>query len=143
MRWSDFFLKYLEPYKGVDYIYDQDRGYIVWRRGTGENTELLHIRAFKYGCGFATELLEEMLERLEKNPPFYSVFGFMLSSNAPIRRFYEKHGFHYQEIVGPYKGGNAVMVWQDYEVLYKNLIKGGLKEDDQNKNCSLCGGTHR
>lgn len=104
MDFQTFEAKYLLPFDGLSHIFDPVKGYIVWRAGTGNNTELLHIRAFEEGKGYAKELIGEMLKKLAQNPPYVSVFGFALSSRAHLRGVYTALGFNVSaDIDGVYK----------------------------------------
>ena len=46
MKLEIFKNKYIDPFYGLEYIYIEEEGYIVWRVGTGENIEMLHLRTF-------------------------------------------------------------------------------------------------
>jgi len=116
---EEFKEKYITPFGRLGYIFD-DRGYIVWREGTGNNIELLHIGVFEKRKGYGRQLVKEMLERLEENPPYFSVFGFTRTSNKIAHSFYKTLGFNLVPLAGLYKDGSAVMFWQDYEIL-KNV----------------------
>lgn len=112
--------KYLAPFEGLHHIFWPEKGYIVWRSGTGNNTELLHIGTFSHGKGYAKELIREMLNELKSKPPFYSVFGFALSSREELRPIYKALGFNISDnITGMYKGGPAFMFSASYEALQK------------------------
>ena len=108
---------YLEPYGKVNYCWTLGLGYIVWRRGTGDNVELLHIRTFHPGRGDGRGLVYQMLDALISSPPYYSVFGFTRTSNEEAQRFYGALGFNLQPVVGLYAEGTAVMFWQSYAEL--------------------------
>lgn len=83
--------KHVKSFGASGFISDE-RGYIVWRKGTGDNVELLHIKSLKPGGG--TSLLRDMLEAVET---YHSVFGFCLRSNQRALDFYAANGFklHY------------------------------------------------
>lgn len=112
MNFEEFFGHYVQKYLSQYYMFFPGRGYIVWRFGTGENVELLHIRSFKTGQGLGPRLVKVMLRELKKNPPFYSIFGMMLAANEPVIKMYQKMGFNTMECPFPYKGGNSVMMYQ-------------------------------
>lgn len=116
MKWLTFANKNLLPFSTLEHIFDE-RGYIVWRVGTGGNVELLHIRSLKKGKG--KELVRDMLSVLKDNKPYYSVFGFCLASNKKAIRFYTKLGFTLEKLQGPYKKDSSVFFWQDYKKLYE------------------------
>lgn len=108
----------LEPFKNVYHIHD-DRGYIVWRVGTGLNVELLHIKATYKGAG--RELLRAMLKALQSNPPYHTVFGFTRWGNEEAARFYPSCGFDCTVVSGVYRDGAAVVFSAPYEQLCKTL----------------------
>ena len=107
--------KYLLPYSGVSYLYDKDKGYIVWRRGTGDNVELLHIRTFEHRKGYAKELVKAMLNQLVYKPPYYSVFGFGIL-RGELDEIYMALGFRVIPIPGPTKS-EGILFWQSFEKL--------------------------
>lgn len=116
MNRNEFQEKYVKPFNDLSYIYDE-RGWIVWRTGTGENVELLHIRVHEKRKGHGKGLVQEMLKKLEGNPPYYSVFGFTRVSNEEAQSFYRALGFDLSEIPGIYKDGRAILFSQEYEKL--------------------------
>lgn len=118
MNFEDFEKKYIKPFTGLDYVFLPGKGFVVWRLGTGGNSELLHIMTFSHGKGHAKELVKEMMKNLLKNPPFYSVFGFALSSRTELKKIYTNLGFLITEdIPAPYLGGPAFIFHQSYEKL--------------------------
>lgn len=117
MKYESFLEEYIDPFTDVSFIYDEDRGYIVWRLGTGQNVELLHIRTFEHGQGYGKELFHLMLDALKDDAPYYSIFGFTRVSNNEAHNFYAALGFELQPIKGLYKDGLAIMFWQSYYVL--------------------------
>lgn len=115
---AEFEKKYLEPFRELHYVFWPEKGFIVWRLATGENVELLHLRSFKFGRGYAKELIAEMVKQLEKNPPYYSVFGFSLNNRPELKEIYKRLGFNTTEdIEPPYKGSRSVIFWQDFQTL--------------------------
>ena len=116
---NNFFEKYINPFKEVSFIYD-DRGFIVWRPGTGDNTELLHIRTFKKRKGYGKQLFLEMLELLKANPPYYSIFGFTRVDNIEAHNFYTALGFTLETINGLYHAGECRVFWAPYRSLLDN-----------------------
>lgn len=118
----------VERYGPCRYIYFPQQGYIVWRRGTGDNTELLHIRTFRKGQGFGRKLVYAMLDQLRGDPPYHSVYGFTRVSNADAQNFYGALGFERQEVKGIYADGRAVLFWQSYERL--RIIKDLWEQGD-------------
>ena len=114
----DIFIRdYVKPFGNVHYEYTKDVGFIVWRRGTGGNVELLHIRAEEYRKGYGRWLFHRMLKCLLAEPPYYSVFGFTLVTNHRARAFYESLGFHCREVEGIYRDGRTVLFWRGYNSL--------------------------
>ena len=111
-----FLKEVIIPFKNVEYIYN-DSGYIVWREGTGNNVELLHIRTFEKGKGYGRKLVYAMLNTM--SPPYYSIFGFTRTSNIEAQNFYAVLGFKLQPIEGVYKDGNGFLFWQSYDLLRK------------------------
>ena len=112
---------YLDPFQDLDYRYIADRGFIVWRPGTGNNVELLHIRTFEKGKGWGKGLLDLMLNDLKRDPPYYSIFGFTRVGNLEAQKFYGALGFKLQEVNGLYKEGSAVLFWQSYKSLVERM----------------------
>lgn len=114
---DEFHAKYVAKFSPQSYLFSPTYGFIVWRLGTGENVELLHIRVFKSGQGHGTKLISAMINELKKNPPFYSIFGFTLKSNTAAITMYKKAGFNIAECPFPYKGGPATVFSQSFEEL--------------------------
>lgn len=122
---KEFKNKYIKKFKGLDFIYWQDKGYIVWRVGTGENTELLHIRTFTKNKGYAKELIKALVKKLDKNPPYFSIFGFSLVSEERkyLKDVWQKLGFNISnEIQGIYKGGPTIIFFQNFEILKNKYL---------------------
>jgi hypothetical protein len=113
--------KYVEPYTRIETRETPD-GYIVWRLGTGENIELLHLKSFKDGGGF--RLVRLMLNELLKTPPYSSVFGFTRIVNTEAHRFYEKCGFTLSMVDGIYADGRAVVFSAKFEKLCEKQLDG-------------------
>lgn len=100
------------------YIYN-DKGYLAWKMGTGENIEIKFIEVSEKGKGYATELVREMLTHIE---PYHSVYVFRLAGNESAGHFYRKCGFEETTIKGLYGGDDAVLGVASYEILCKNLL---------------------
>lgn len=130
INYHEFSQKYLFPFGTIRHYYSKDSGYIVWRLGTGENAELLHIRTFHKGRGYGRELVYHMLDQLSYNPPYYSVFGFTRTSNEEAQRFYGALGFNLHLVDGLYAEGTAIMFWQSYERLLAEKLKHGDLQKD-------------
>ena len=108
--------KVLKPYIGVHLI-EHENGYIVWRRGTGDNAEMLHLKTFSPGKGTGRELIKAMLRKLKENPPYATVFGFTRSVNIPAQKFYRSLGFNLSPVEGVYADGSAVIFSQLFSTL--------------------------
>lgn len=127
MTLKEFYEHYVESYLPQYYLFFPRKGYIVWRLGTGENFELLHVRAFQTGKGLGIRLVRAMLREIKKRkPPFYSIWGFTRANNKPAIKWYKAMGFNTQECNGPYKYGKSVIFWQSFDKLCEKL----LKDDD-------------
>lgn len=130
LHFDDFMKDYLKPFNGCKYFYDSERGFIVWRTGTGLNVELLHVRAFRLRQGFGRVLVHHMLDCLNlEGPPYYSVYGFTRVSNERAIEFYHALGFQTQHVVGLYKDGEAVMFWQDFDVLMEAMDEDRVRRE--------------
>lgn len=114
---AEFERRYVAPFGDVNYIFSEGRGFIVWRRGSGGNVELLHIKAFERGKGYGHELFREMMEQLACDPPRTSVFGFTWVGNDEAKAFYGGLGFNLQEVDGIYDDGKAILFWQRFDLL--------------------------
>lgn len=104
----------ITPFQHVYHIHDED-GYVVWRRASGNNVELLHIRSSRSGGG--TALLLKMLKELLTNPPYATVFGFARVSNIQAREFYQRVGFTCSCVTGVYSEGSATIFSARYDDL--------------------------
>lgn len=115
MRSQKELLKRLDSYKGFDYIYWKDKGYLAWHLSTGENYEMLFLEVKEKKKGIATQLFKEFVKKVE--PPFNSVFAFRRADNEEAKIFYNKLGFQQLEIPGIYKEVNAVIMWIKFSKL--------------------------
>lgn len=91
------------------YVIRSASGYIVWRRGTGDNVELLYIKGTEKGEGY--RLFLSMLHALKRDPPYEgkgTVFGFTRESNLNAMAFYDRQGFSLSRVRGVYAEGTAV-----------------------------------
>jgi hypothetical protein len=104
----------VRPYQAVHY-HRGPEGYIVWRRGTGGNVELLHLHANEPGGG--KRLLAAMLSRLLDCPPYATVFGFTRAGNVRGQQFYLDNGFDLTTVKGVYADGSAVVFSQSFDRL--------------------------
>jgi GNAT superfamily N-acetyltransferase len=121
---GEFTARYIEPFTSVDYIYDQ-RGFIVWRRGTGDNVELLHIRTFELRKGYGYDLVREMVERLKVNPPRHCVFGFTWAGNREASAFYGALGFTLCDVSGVYANVETILFHQRWVDLCERMGSNG------------------
>ncbi len=114
--------KYIFPYKGISYIYIPEVGFIVWRFSTGLNAELLHIRVFNHGHNYGKSLVSFMLNEIEASPPYYTVFGFGLSSNQNAKKFYRSCGFNIADGLNfPYKKVDSFVFYAPFDELKAGL----------------------
>lgn len=119
---SEFYIKKILPYTGVATLYQKGKGYVCWRRGTGLNIEILHLRVFKKRRGYATQLIRDMTECLAREMrPYHSVFVFCLANNAPAIAAYESFGFKMTKIDGLYKHDHAMIGWVKFEDLCEKM----------------------
>lgn len=119
MNYDQFYKTYISEFKELNFIFEQDYGFIVWRIGTGNNIELLHIKTFKKRQGIGKALIIKMLEELKTNKPYHSIFGFTRIDNLEAEKFYLALGFNIQNINGIYKDGKCKIFWSSYEDLVK------------------------
>ena len=99
-------------------------GYMIWTIGTGFNHEEMFIEVHPdhRGKGVGEKLYRLYCDRVKDNPPYYSVFAFVLKNNHAVRRMYQKMGFREQELGWCiYKGDETVLCWIPYEELRSNL----------------------
>lgn len=131
---QEFHDRYIQKFLTQYYIFNPELGYIVWRFSTGENVELLHIRAFKSGEGIGQRLIKAMINELQKNPPYHSVFGFTLADNTRAHKMYKSAGFDLSECPFPYKGGKSMIFCQTYDVLVKKYLADKTTDEELLKN---------
>lgn len=110
----------IEPYRRLAW-HEDATGYIVWRRGTGGNVELLHIRTYEKGKGSGRQLVYRMLVRLRVDKPYHSVFGFTRVANDEAKAFYAALGFSLTEVPGIYADRRAVLFFAPYDDLVKRM----------------------
>lgn len=109
---QEFGIQYVQPYRNPHRIYN-NTGWIVWRKGTGLNTELLHIRTFEPGNGHGRLLFYDMLDMVEATGgTYHSVYGFTNSDNTEAQAFYSALGFGLYRIPNVYKTGTAILFSQ-------------------------------
>jgi len=107
---------YVHPYTMMA-VEELENGFIIWRRATGDNVELLHIKTYVKGMGTGKLLICKMLYELLEDPPFATVFGFTRLSNTDAQRFYTTMGFDLSIVRGVYADGHAVLFSQSYDKL--------------------------
>ena len=131
---DDFLARWIDPFRRIEYVRD-DRGHIVWRVGTGGNVELLHIRTHVKRQGHGRQLFYAMLDRLQSDPPYHSVFGFTRSADDEAALFYGALGFNLRRLdggpfgCGIYRDGLTTVFWQSYDALSelkKQYLKAAL-----------------
>lgn len=114
------FEKHIGSYRDVGYyLEDEGASYIVWRRGTGGNVEILHLKTKERRKGTGTRLFRKMLEELKSHPPYASVYVFTRESNTDADLFYASMGLTYNFVKGVYADGTAVLYSGKYEELRK------------------------
>jgi ribosomal protein S18 acetylase RimI-like enzyme len=116
-----FRTKYLAPFTGIDWRFDRKIGFIVWRRGSGLNVELLHVSAKQHGQGLGLRLIRLMVDELARRPPYHSVFGFTRSVNEQAMAFYRNLGFTLTEVPSVYRDGTSVLFSQSFASLRDRL----------------------
>ena len=116
--------KHVCPYEEVDYYEIEGEGYIVWRRGTGDNVEMLHLKAERTLEGIGSRLIKAMLVRLRLDrPPYETVYGFCRTNNFQAIGFYERLGFDISVVKGVYRDGDAVVFSAKYKDLCERMLK--------------------
>lgn len=118
------FKSLVENFQGVRFLSYPKRGYIVWRKGTGDNVELLHIYSNERRKGFGTKLIRQMVSQLLKTPPYHTIFGFTRTGNLEAQSFYTSLGFVMSRVHGVYKDGEAFVFSQPFSQLVSrfNLV---------------------
>lgn len=125
MRTLDEFRQKLADFEGATGLYC-DEGYIAWRRGTGDNLEMLLTEASEKGQGFGTELFRKMIYKIEETKedyyPYYTVYDWILGERVPAQKFFEKLGFklfHLGHSV--YRDDDTILAVIPYAKLKENL----------------------
>lgn len=108
-NFKDFEETYIKKYETVWYLHNKHRGYIVWRLGTGQNVELLHIRAIEVHKGHGEYLMRMMTLQLKFNRPYHSVFVFTKKSNTDALNAYKHWGFQFTEIPNLYRDDGTML----------------------------------
>lgn len=116
--------EHVEPYRKVEH-YQCLNGYIVWRRGTGGNIEIVHLKTKETRKGTGTHLLKEMLRRLKAHPPYATIFGFSRIGNESAHAFYRAMGFELTRVKGIYDEGAAVV----FSARYSDLLERHCAND--------------
>lgn len=108
--------EHVEPYTKVCH-YQCTNGYIVWRRGTGGNVEILHLKVQEVRQHTGTHLLKTMLDKLKDHPPYATIYGFSRAGNETAHAFYRAMGFDLTRVKGVYDEGAAIVFSARYESL--------------------------
>ena len=76
----------------MHFLIGGDSGMLVWQR-TAEGAEIVAIHSLpqSWGTGLGHAMLAEALKQIGNQPVFLWAF----KENTRARRFYEKHGFHW------------------------------------------------
>jgi len=113
--------EYLDPFHRIFHIYDDDRGFIVWRYATGKNIELLHIKTFEKRKGYGKDLFIRMLKMINDQfeHPYHSIFGFTRVKNKEAKMFYKALGFKIHKVKGVYQDKKCKI----FEAPFKKLLK--------------------
>lgn len=76
----------------VHFLVGEESGMLAWQQ-TEEGTEIIAIHTLpeSWGTGLGTAMLTEALNQIGERPVFLWTF----KKNTRARRFYEKHGFHW------------------------------------------------
>lgn len=111
----------VKPFEKCCFLF-RSTGYIVWRRGTGGNVELLHLKVFTPGHGHGQSLLSDMIRMLSEDPPYATVFGFTRTINDEAQSFYARHGFTLTKVAGIYADGDAVIFSQKWQSLVARFM---------------------
>lgn len=116
---------HLDPY-GPARFATLEGGFIVWRRGTGGNVELINLQVSPESRrkGAGRRLLQRMLAELKKNPPYATVFGFSREVNREAHDFYREMGFTLSRVDGVYADGSAIVFSALYSELCQKHIGG-------------------
>lgn len=105
---------HVNPFQKVHW-YQDETGYIVWRVGTGNNVELLHLNATAHRKGYGRNLVKHVLKQLSSlDTPYHSMFGFTRETNEEAVGFYRAMGFELTPIPNLYREGTAIMFCQSY-----------------------------
>lgn len=124
MRTREEFLERIKGYDRVDYIYDADVGYLVFRIGTGDNVEALFLEVAEKRKGYGTELYRRMVQRMVERgeKPYHSVFAFRLTGNEEAKAFYDRLGWKQQDIGSSvYRSDGTTLMWIAWDDLCKRL----------------------
>jgi ribosomal protein S18 acetylase RimI-like enzyme len=114
----------------VEYFYDPEMGYLVWRVSTGENVEMLFVEAATMNRGLGRKLYQRFVKILQgqDKEPYHSVFAFRLGSNEVAKRFYDKMEWTQVDLgQSIYRDDHTVLMWITWQDLIKNL---GANDED-------------
>ena len=123
MRTLDQFFEKMRDYREYDFIWCS-KGYISWRRATGDNLEVTFTEASQQRKGYGKELFRMMIQKIEKDgtQPFHSVVDWILGERVGVQKFFESMGFtltHLGDSV--YRDDDTVLAVIPYDELKKNL----------------------
>lgn len=76
----------------VHFLMGEDSGMLAWQQ-TEEGAEIISVHSLRssWGTGLGAAMLKEALNQIGSQPVFLWAF----KENIRARRFYEKHGFHW------------------------------------------------
>ena len=91
----------------IHFLMGDEQGFLCWRE-TGEGAEIVAIHSLpeSWGSGLGHAMLTQALEQIGDHPVHLWAF----KENTRARRFYEKHGFHWDgtERVSEFDGAPEV-----------------------------------
>lgn len=122
MRTEQELKERIAQYLGVEYIYKEGLGYIVWHLGSGDNYEILFLEVSESARRqkIGRKLFEEF--KAQVKPSFHSVYVFHLKSNLVAAKFYESLGFVQFVECGIYRGEPAILRWVEFSKLFGDTV---------------------
>lgn len=124
MRTLPELLERVRHYRDLRYLHKPHVGYVVWRVGTGDNLEIVFVRAAEPGHGYGKRMLREMVAAVTSvGPrPYHSVYAYRLRSNEQAGRFYRALGFREVDLgASVYRDDGTVLAWVPWAELVKNV----------------------
>lgn len=120
--------EHIHPYEKIYTIQDQ-RGYLVWRHGTGNTVEILHLEASARRLGYGRSLVRHLLSDLyDSGFDVSTVYGFTRERLVQAQVFYVGIGFNLISLKDYYGDGGSVMFRQKFVDLFKSLNTGATDE---------------